>query len=105
MKNTMKTIALAALVVGFSQPAHAFKCPTLFTQAEQEIEKATAAMERMQDDHALVHTLIDDAKMYLESARHNHEQPAAGGYDHARAIAKAKAAIGYAESAQTLAAQ
>lgn len=105
MKNTMKTIALAALVAGFAQPALAFKCPTLFEQAEQEIEKATAAMEGMEGDGALVHTLIDDAKMYLESARHNHEQPAAGGYDHARAIAKAKAAIGYAESAQTLAAQ
>lgn len=103
MKRMMQAIALAGLVAGFAPAAQAFECPGHFAKAEQAIEKATAAMERMQGDHALVHTLIDDAKMYLESARHNHEKPAAGGYDHARAIAKARAAIGYAESAQILA--
>lgn len=102
-KARLLGIAVAALVAGFAPAANAFECPTLFEQAEQEIDKATAAMDAMQGDHALVHTLIDDARMYLESARHNHAKPAAGGYDHARSMAKAKAAIGYAESAQTLA--
>ena len=49
----------------------------------------------------LINTLIDDAKMLLHSGKHNHEKPAAG--DHARAIAKARAAIGYAEAAEILA--
>lgn len=103
MKTMPRAIALAGLVAGFAPAAHAFECPTLFEKAEQEIEQASAAMDGMQGDHALVHTLVDDARMYLESARHNHAQPAAGGYDHARAIAKAKSAIGHAEAAQTLA--
>lgn len=103
MKTIPKAIAVAALVAGFAPAAHAFECPTLFDKAEQEIEKASAAMDDMQGDNALVHTLIDDARMLLESARHNHEQPAAGGYDHARAIARSKSAIGHAEAARTLA--
>jgi hypothetical protein len=44
-----------------------------------------------------------DAKMLLHSAEHNHQKPAAGDYDHARAIAKARAAIGYAQAAEILA--
>ncbi len=47
----------------------------------------------------LVHSLIDDAKMMLHSAKHNHEKPAAGKFDHARAMAKANAAEGYARAA------
>lgn len=103
MKTTLKAIAIAGLVAGFAPAANAFECPTHFAEAEKAIERATQAMEGMQGDRGQVHTLIDDAKMYLQSARHNHEKPAAGGYDHARAIAKAKSAIGYAEAAQTLA--
>ena len=51
----------------------------------------------------LVHTLLDDAKMLLHSAKHNHEKPAAGTLDHARALAKADSAKSYAEAAETLA--
>jgi hypothetical protein len=50
---------------------------------------------------ALVHALIDDAKMRLASARHNHEKPQ-GIYDHARAIAKADSAKGYAVAADIM---
>ena len=39
-----------------------------------------------------------DAKSRLASAKHNHEKPQ-GVYDHARAIAKADAALGYAKAA------
>jgi hypothetical protein len=42
--------------------------------------------------------LIDDAKMLLGSAEHNHAKPQ-NEYDHARAIGKAEAAKGYAEAA------
>ncbi|MFQ5962642.1 MAG: hypothetical protein ACE5MG_14730 [Candidatus Methylomirabilales bacterium] len=53
---------------------------------------------------ALVHSLIDDAKMFLAGARHNHEKPQ-GAYDHARSITKAESARGYAEAAEILAKQ
>ena len=49
-------------------------------------------------DMAQVHMLLDDAKMLLAGAKHNHEKPQ-GAYDHARAIAKADAALGYAKGA------
>ena len=42
--------------------------------------------------------LLDDAKSRLTSAKHNHEKPQ-GAYDHAHAIAKADAALGYAKAA------
>ncbi len=92
-------------VMGMASAASAFDCPNQFTRAEAAIADATKAMGAMSDKRAmgLVHTLIDDAKMMLGSGRHNHAKPAAGGYDHARAVAKAKAATGYAESAVILA--
>ena len=85
--------------------AYAFNCPVDFAEAEAAIAKAKTAMDAMPDGEkkGLVHTLIDDAKMYLHSGKHNHEKPAAGAYDHARAIAKARAAIGYAQAAEIFA--
>jgi hypothetical protein len=50
---------------------------------------------------ALVHSLLDDAKMILAGAKHNHEKPQ-GTYDHARAIAKADTALGHARAADIL---
>ncbi len=43
------------------------------------IEEATSAMNEMSDAGAkgLVHTFIDDAKMLLGGAKHNHAKPAA----------------------------
>ncbi len=88
-----------------SSGARAFDCGNRFAAAEGAIAKATAAMKKMSDATAkgLVHTFIDDAKMLLLSGRHNHKNPAAGKYDHARAIAKANAAEGYAKAAAVLA--
>lgn len=51
------------------------------------------------DSLELVHALLDDARMLLDAARRNHEQPI-GLYDHARAYAKADAALGHARAAQ-----
>jgi len=56
-----------------------------------------------QDKAGLVHTLLDDAKMLLNSARHHHEKPAAGAYGQARSLAKADSAKAYAEAAEALA--
>ncbi|MFB3054195.1 MAG: hypothetical protein ACE1ZY_02620 [Alphaproteobacteria bacterium] len=52
----------------------------------------------MAAEMALVHALLDDAKRFLAGAKHNHTKPQ-GRYDHARAIAKARAAKGYAQAA------
>lgn len=107
MRKLFLITAIVAVPMLLSSPSWAFSCPTQFKQAESAIAKATAAMKAMGDKQkmALVHTLIDDAKMILASARHNHEKPAAGAYDHARSVAKAKSATGYAEAAATLAAR
>jgi hypothetical protein len=102
-----KLVSATAFIgfIGFASPALAFECPVHFAKAESAIASATKAMGAMSNKTAagLVHTLIDDAKMILASSRHNHAKPAAGGYDHARSIAKAKSALGYAEAAIALA--
>ncbi len=96
----------ALFALQLSSSASAFQCPNRFDAAEAAIGKATenmmSVMEQMpQEQMALVHALLDDAKQHLNGARHNHEKPQ-GAYDHARAVAKANAAISYAEAAETL---
>ncbi len=87
--------------------AAAFECPKHFTAAQTMIDKVTGDMggdmskKMPKDQMALVHALLDDAKMRLDGAQHNHEKPQ-GDYDHARAIAKADAALGYATAADML---
>ena len=105
MKKLLSALAGIAMLAGASSAANAFGCPVSFGEAEAAIAKAKAAMEAMPDGEkkGLVHTLIDDSKTLLHSAKHNHEKPAAGAYDHARSVAKARSAKGYAEAAVTLA--
>ena len=85
-------------------PAQAFECPKHFAEAQAVIDKVTEDMKgdmskkMPKEEMALVHALLDDAKSRLASAKHNHEKPQ-GLYDHARAIAKADAARGYAVAA------
>ncbi len=95
--------AAAAMILQMSSGAQAFECPKRFAEAQALIDKVTADMKGMKgkvskEDHALVHALLDDAKMLLASGKHNHEKPQ-GKYDHARAVAKADAARGYAHAA------
>jgi hypothetical protein len=84
--------------------AQAFACPKHFAAAQAVIDKVGDDMKgemskkMRKEDMALVHALLDDAKMRLASARHNHEKPQ-GRFDHARAMAKADAALGYANAA------
>ena len=105
----MRKVLVALMGFGFlvilGSGAQAFNCTNDFAAAEAAIAIAHTARSAMEDSEkkGLVHTLIDDAKMLLHSAEHNHEKPAAGAYDHARAIAKARAAAGYAEAAEILA--
>ncbi len=87
--------------------AQAFECPKHFAEAQAVIDKVTEDMKgdmskkMPKGDMALVHALLDDAKIRLASAMHNHEKPQ-GAFDHARAIAKADAARGYAVAADVV---
>ena len=96
----------AALMLQLPTAAQAFDCPNRFDAAQAMIDKVEADMKSMKDQmpqekHALVHALLDDAKMLLAGAKHNHEKPQ-GAYDHARAVGKAGAALSYAEAADML---
>ena len=103
----MASIAVLALIQ-LPTTANAFECPKHFAAAQAAIDKVVKDMKGemskkmkaagMAAEMALVHALLDDAKMFLAGAKHNHTKPQ-GKYDHARAIAKARAAKGSAEAA------
>ncbi len=104
----MRTAVLAAaFTVAFGGAAAAFGCPASIDEAQAMIDKVTADLggemskQMPKEQMILVHVLLDDAKMRLNSAIHNHEK-SQGVYDHARAIAKANAALGYALAADIL---
>ncbi len=93
----------AVLVMQIPWSAQAFECPKHFAAAQAVIDKVADDMTAdipWQEalDKELVLTLLDDARMLLGGAKHNHENPQ-GAYGHARAIAKADAALGYARAA------
>lgn len=105
IKNVLMAGATVFLLL-ISTVAQAFECPVHLAKAQAAIDKVGAAMKAMdgqisKEQMALVHALLDDAKMQLHGARHNHEKPQ-GAYDHARALAKADAALGYANAAAQL---
>ena len=107
MLTRLSQIVFMSLAILFAPlGAHAFECPRHFDEARALIEKVQGDMKGMQgqmpkEEHALVHALLDDAKMLLGGGKHNHEKPQ-DAYDHARAIAKADAALGYARAADML---
>jgi len=104
MKQLSGIIFFVTLVA--ASGVQAFECPQHFAEAQAAIDQVSNHMKAMKgtmdkQEHALVHALLDDAKMFLAGAKHNHEKPQ-GAYDHARAIAKADAAMGYAKAADML---
>ncbi len=100
-------VSLAVALQFMPQGAQAFECPKHFTTAQAAIDKVLGDMKggmskmMAKADMAQVHMLLDDAKMLLAGAKHNHEKPQ-GRLDHARAIAKADAARGYAVASDML---
>ena len=103
-KEVLAAAAVLALVA--SSEARAFQCPRHIAEAEEMIvdivdDMATMKGQMSDENAALVHALLDDAKASLAAAKHNHEKPM-GAFDHARAIARAKAAIGFAQGAEIL---
>ena len=104
MKTTVMMMIIAAALL-ISSNSYAFECPKHFKAAQQAIDKITQDMKGMgmmpKHELALVHAMVDDAKMLLKAAIHNHQKPQ-GLPDHARAIAKADAARGQAFAADIL---
>ncbi len=106
-KWLMSAMSLAVALLFMPQGAQAFGCPTAIAAAQAAIDKVKGDMKgdmskRMaKANMAQVHMLLDDAKMLLAGARHNHEKPQ-GRLDHGRAIAKADSALGYAKAADLL---
>jgi hypothetical protein len=98
--------AAAVLAIVASSEAKAFQCPEHIAEAEDAIADVVSDMATMEgemsaDKKALVHALLDDAKSALDSAKHSHGDPQSA-FDHARAIAKAKQALGFAQGADIL---
>jgi hypothetical protein len=91
----------AAFILLMPWSAQAFECPKHLEAAEDAVDAANDSMIGLKSDLHMKrgHMLLDDAKMLLGSAKHNHEKPQ-NEYDHARAIAKSDAAKGYAEAAR-----
>ncbi len=89
-----------ALILPMPRAAQAFECPKHIEAAEDAIDAANDMMIGLKTDLHMKrgHMLLDDAKMLLGSAEHNHAKPQ-DEYDHARSIAKADAAKGNAEAA------
>ncbi len=100
-------VSVAVALQFMPKSAQAFGCPKAIGAAQDVIDKVKGDMKgdmskRMaKADMAQVHMLLDDAKMLLAGAKHNHEKPQ-GRLDHARAIAKADSALGYARAADIL---
>ena len=107
-RSQFLAIPIAVSILALSAAgAAAFECPKHFTAAQTMIDKVKGDMggnmskQMPKEQMALVHALLDDAKMRLEGAKHNHAKPQ-GLYDHARAIAKADAALGFASAADMM---
>ncbi len=104
MKVKWLIVASAAvLVMQTPWSAHAYEGPKHFAAAQAAIDKVAADMQAdipWQEplDKELVLNLLDDARMLLGGAKHNHDNPTSG-YSHARAIAQGDSALGYANAA------
>jgi hypothetical protein len=84
--------------------AHAFSCPILIKEAEEQIGRAEAALARSASpDRPAAEQALAEAKRMVGEARKAHEGAKAKA-NHAAAMRKAKIARAYAEEAQILAA-
>ncbi|MFQ5617524.1 MAG: hypothetical protein ACE5FR_01015 [Rhodospirillales bacterium] len=102
--------SVAALGIHVPWGAQAFECPRHLAAAEAAVNKVTGEMQKLKPvmdtmmdktEMSVVHTLLANARILVAVARRSHEKPV-GPYDHARAIAKADAARGYAEATEIL---
>ncbi len=105
-RTTLVLAGVAMCLVAVSTAGAAgLDCQKPIKRAQSALDKLTddlKGMESMpQDQLAQIGTLRDQAKTYLDGARHDCGQPQAD-FDRAQAIAKAEAAHGYATAADML---
>ncbi len=104
---TRFVVALGAVAISMimASTALAFSCVIDQKEAQEAIGRATKVMMTMSDKSKFgaILALIDDAEMLLASSVEDHEHAKAGAFDHARSLAKARAALGYAQAALILA--
>jgi hypothetical protein len=94
----------AAWLVAAPLAAHAFSCPILIKEAEEQITRAEAALAKSASpDRPAAEQALAEAKRMVGEARKAHEGAKARA-SHAAAMRKAKIARAYAEEAQVLAA-
>lgn len=96
----------AAFPVRFGGTAAASECPKHIADTQAMIDRVQDKVDRQEyrmdrDAAGLVRDLLDDARMFLAAARDNHENPRSA-HDHARAFAKADAALGHARAAEVI---
>jgi hypothetical protein len=99
----MLAVAVVALLLHFSPTAQAFECPKHIAMADTAIGKTTELMKDMEGkmpstDIRFVRGVLDDARIFLEGAKHKHNT--ALGYSfHMRSIIWAHQALGHAIAA------
>ncbi len=98
-------IALVATVLSARQ-AEAFECPKHIAEAKIAVDGLEKLMETMKGkmpsrELRFIHSVLDDAKMFLGGARHSHEE-ALGYNDHVRAIIRTHETIGHVVAATLL---
>ncbi len=100
----ISTFVALTVLLGFSGTVAAFDCPNQIASAQSSIDKAKHAGMGMSntDQMKQVNMLLDDAKMLLQEAKHNHGM-AQNKLDHALSMAKAGSAKAYADAAAVLA--
>ncbi len=105
MKRFLIALGAVAISLNMASTALAFSCVVDQKEAQDAIARATKVMTSLSDKSKFgaVHALIDDAEMLLASSVEDHEHAKAGAFDHARSLAKARAALGYAQAALILA--
>jgi hypothetical protein len=96
-------LAITAVLVVLPAFAHAYSCPILIKEAEDQIARAEAALAKATGgDRAAADAALAEAKRMVAEARKEHEGAKAKA-GHAAAVRKAKIARAYAEEAQVLA--
>lgn len=97
-----------ALVVPLlmARPAAAFECPKYIVSAQAAADKLHDLMKTMKGkmparDIRFVHSILDDARMFIGGAKHNHKE-ALGYRDHVNAIIRAHQARGQVIAATIL---
>jgi hypothetical protein len=101
--RALPSLAIAAALVVLPTLGHAYSCPILIKEAEDQIVRAEAALAKATGgDRAAADAALAEAKRMVAEARKEHEGAKAKP-GHAAAVRKAKIARAYAEEAQALA--